>query len=128
MAQQPRHGRVLWRNIANHAECLVQWSVVTKRSYVVVTAAEAAVPEEPALVMPVDRFIGEARQMIATNIAPFDGGVRFCVQWWAHSGEGGLFPNLDVWTDITVFDPADPVTWEVAFGVEVELPAERPDS
>jgi hypothetical protein len=40
--------------------------------------------------------------MIAANIAPQDGFVAFTLHWL------GDFPYLDVWTDITVFDPSDP--------------------
>jgi len=59
-------------------------------------------------VMPVSRFIGSARHMQAANISPFQGGVRFTVYWAGiQPGEEGSFAFLNVWTDITVFDPTD---------------------
>ena len=57
--------------------------------------------------MPVIKFIGNARFMQATNIAPFPGGVRFSLHWFDLLDEG-VFPYLNVWTDVTVFDKDDP--------------------
>jgi len=38
--------------------------------------------------------------MYVGNMAPFDGGVQFTINW------DGDFPSLNVWTDFTVFcDP-----------------------
>ena len=101
----PHHGRVLWRPLGDHSICTVFWNVIDVRSFVVITVAEAELPTEPMFEMPVNRFIGLARHMHATNIAPFPGGVRFSVEWAGFSpAEPGDFPYLNVWTDITVFD------------------------
>src|SRR2546430_17416335 len=104
----PQHGRVLWRHLGAHSICTVHWSIINVKSYVVVTVAEAHVPTEPGFTMPVSRVIGAARHMVAANISPFPGGVRFGVHW-AGLGPGdiGAFPFLNIWTDITVFDPKD---------------------
>jgi hypothetical protein len=48
-----------------------------------------------------DRFIGDAFVFVG-NIAAHDGYVEFTL-WSA-----GQFFELNVWTDITVFDPDDP--------------------
>ena len=105
----PQHGRVLWRHLGDHSICTVHWSIINVKSYVVVTVAEADVPSGPLVTMPVSRVIGAARHMVAANISPFPGGVRFGVHW---AGLGphdiGAFPHLNIWTDITVFGPKEP--------------------
>ena len=48
-----------------------------------------------------DRFIGDAWPQVL-SVAPHDGGVTFLILWQT------AWPTLDIWTDITVFDPQDP--------------------
>jgi hypothetical protein len=48
------------------------------------------------------RFIGMARPLIVGNIAAHDGFVEFTLSW------NGDFSPFQIWTDITVFDRADP--------------------
>jgi hypothetical protein len=91
------HWRHLWTGFARAAPSTFWWGAIRHDSYVVITAAEA----RTSSVVP-DRFIGEAVDMRVTNIAPQDGVVSFQV-WW-----DGAFPYLNIWTDITVFDPGDP--------------------
>src|SRR5262245_9006715 len=93
----PVHWRHLWLNAPGLADYTFWWPAITHESYVVITAAEAnrtaSVP---------GRFIGAARPIIAGSIAPQDGYVWFTLWWY------GNFPYLNIWTDITVFDPSDP--------------------
>ncbi|HKU63269.1 MAG TPA: hypothetical protein VJQ44_18860, partial [Gemmatimonadales bacterium] len=103
----PLHYRVLWRDAARHGIYTLHWDAIKSTSYVVITAAEAQLPEEPRFTMPVWKFIGDARFMQATNVAPFDGGVQWSLHWFDLVDEGA-FPYLNVWTDITVFDAGDP--------------------
>jgi len=49
-----------------------------------------------------DRFIGDAKPIVVGNIAAHYGFVEFTLWWY------GDFPFLNIWTDITVFDPNDP--------------------
>ncbi len=98
----PVHFRHLWRNAPQNATFNFNAPAINRRSVVVITAAEARLLGRPGFTGP-DRFIGAAVRMHVTNIAPHDnvGGVTFMIFW------DGNFPNLNVWTDITVFDPAD---------------------
>jgi hypothetical protein len=94
--------RHLWRNAPNGANFNFNWPIINRHSVVVITAAEARLLGRPNFKGP-DRFIGAAGRMHVTNIAPHDnaGGVEFKIHW------DGNFPHLNVWTDITVFDPKD---------------------
>ena len=98
-----QHWQHLWRNAPNGAKFNFSWPIITRFSSVVITAAEARLLGRPNFKGP-DRFIGDAVRMHVTNIAPHDnaGGVEFMIFW------DGNFPNLNVWTDITVFDPTEP--------------------
>jgi hypothetical protein len=107
------HWRILWRPGSRHGLYTAFWPAITNDSYVVITVAEASIPESPGFVMPVDRFIGDARHMVATNIAPFPGGVRFSVHWDTLIPSGD-FPYLNIWTDITLFDASDASFWSVS--------------
>jgi hypothetical protein len=91
------HWRHLWAGLARGGTNTFWWPAIHHDSYVVITAAEARTsPLVP------DRFVGAAVDMRVTNTAPQDGFVAFQVWWY------GDFPYLNIWTDITVFDPADP--------------------
>ena len=51
---------------------------------------------------------------LATLASPFAGGVKFSVHWDTLIPSGD-FPYLNIWTDITIFDPAtiiDKATYE----------------
>jgi hypothetical protein len=124
----PQHGRILYRELAKHEICTVNWSIIDSRSYVVVTLAEAAIREEqtPSFVAPVERFIGAARHMLAANISPFNGGVRFGVHWDDLMKKGD-YPYLNIWADITVFDPADPSAWMISDNPSVNFEQAHPD-
>ena len=90
------------------------WDAIRHDSYVVVTASEGLPPLENVLSDPGDpqRFVGSAHFQVS-SVAPFDGGVSFWViigdaqavltgyfNWW--------IDPLNLWTDITVFNPGDP--------------------
>ena len=89
------HWRHLWRG-ANPGFFTFSWPDVHHDSFVVITAAEGRTSD----LVP-DRFIGDA-WIEVDSVAPFDGGVNFMLLWQAS------FSGLDVWTDITIFDPQDP--------------------
>ena len=89
------HFRHLWQG-ANPGYYTVNWDAIRHDSYVLVTAAEGRTSD----LVP-DRFIGDAWIQV-WSIAPFDGGVRFFLDWQV------AFKNLNIWTDITIFDPGDP--------------------
>jgi hypothetical protein len=89
------HWRHLWQNVGP-GTFNFNWDAIQHDSYVAVTVAEARTsPLVP------DRFIGDAWPYVL-SIAPHDGGVTFMVLWQS------AFPTLNIWTDITVFDPTDP--------------------
>jgi hypothetical protein len=91
-----QHYRHLWRGV-QYGVYTFWWRAIRHDSYVVVTIASARVS---ALVP--DRFIDETNWPYVLSIAPMDGRVQFTVVFgWSN-------PTLDVWTDITVFDPNDP--------------------
>jgi hypothetical protein len=75
----------------------MHWRIITRHSYVVVTAAEAKISANPP-----ERFIGDAKPIVVGNVTPQSGAVQFTLWWY------GDFPYLDIWTDVTVFDPNDP--------------------
>jgi len=89
------HWRHLWRG-ANPGQFTFSWSDIHHDSFVVVTASEGRTSD----LVP-DRFIGDA-WIEVDSVTPFDGGVAFMLLWQS------AFRNLNVWTDITVFDPRDP--------------------
>jgi len=98
-----QHYRHLWRG-AQYGLFTFWWPAIRHNSYVVVTVAEARVS---ALVP--DRFIDQRYWPQVVSVAPMDGRVQFTVSyslqgWAALAGP----PTLDLWTDITVFDPNDP--------------------
>lgn len=119
------HWRILWQHAARHGLYTAFSPAIRSDSYVVITVAEAALPDTPLFVMPVDRFIGDARHMQATNIAPFTGGVKFSVHWDTLIPSGD-FPYLNIWTDITVFDPADRSFWSVTDQTSVRFEESHP--
>jgi hypothetical protein len=90
-----QHWRHLWRN-AGAGLFTFGWDAIRHDSYVLVTAAEGSISD----VVP-SRFVGDAWFEV-DSIAPFDGGVSFMVLWQV------AYPRLNVWTDITIFDPNDP--------------------
>jgi hypothetical protein len=90
----PVHWRHLWTG-ANSGYYTFWWPAIRHDSFVVVTAAEGRTSD----LVP-DRFVGAA-WIEVYSVAPFDGGVAFVLLWAA------AYPNLDVWTDITIFDPSD---------------------
>jgi len=90
-----QHRRHLWKGV-NWGQFTFFWPDIKHDSFVVVTAAEG---RASALVP--DRFIGEA-WIEVLSIAPFDGGVSFMLLWQVG------YEHLDIWTDITLFDPRDP--------------------
>jgi hypothetical protein len=91
------HWRHLWRSAPRLSVYTFGWDIIQHGSYVLITAAEADLTAQvPA------RFIGDAKPIVVGNIAPQDGQVQFTM-WWM-----GDFPYLNIWTDITIFDPTDP--------------------
>lgn len=92
-----QHWRHLWANAPRLASYTFWWPIIRKDSYVVVTAAEARISGDPP-----ERFIGDAKPIVTGNVAAQEGYVEFTL-WWQ-----GDFPYLNIWTDITVFDPSDP--------------------
>ena len=91
------HWRHLWQGAPRLATYTFYWPIIRNNSFVVITAAEAGVgPQVPT------RFIGDAKPIVVGNTAAQDGFVEFTL-WWS-----GDFPYLNIWTDITVFDPNDP--------------------
>jgi hypothetical protein len=93
----PVHWRHLWMNAPRLANYTAWWPAISHDSSVVITAAEADLSAQVP-----GRFIGDARPIVVGSIAPQDGYVWFTMWWW------GDFPYLNIWTDITVFDPGDP--------------------
>ena len=89
-----QHYRHLWNSVYG-GDFTFWWGAIQHDSYVVVTVAEAATsPQVPA------KFIGAAK-MTVKSIAPQDGYVWFNIDTaWGSP--------LNIWTDITVFDPTDP--------------------
>ncbi len=91
------HWRHLWNPAARLDHFTFWWPIIKNDSFVVITAAEARIS---ALVP--DRVMGDAKPIVVGNIAAHDGFVEFTLWWY------GNFPYLNIWTDITVFDPTDP--------------------
>jgi hypothetical protein len=89
------HWRHLWRG-TGAGYYTFNWPAIQHDSYVAVTVAEGRISD----LVP-DRFIGDAWPQVL-SVAPFDGGVTFLILWQT------AWPTLDIWTDITVFDPNDP--------------------
>lgn len=89
-----QHYRHLWSQVYG-GDFTFWWGAIQHDSYVVITVSQATTgPQVPA------RFIGAAK-MAVKSIAPQDNYVWFNVDTnWANP--------LDIWTDITVFDPTDP--------------------
>ena len=92
-----QHWRILWRGVGP-GYYTANWSAIRHDSYVVVTVAEGRISD----LVP-DRFIGDAWPQVL-SIAPFDGGVTFLILWQV------AWPTLDIWTDISIFDPGDPAS------------------
>jgi hypothetical protein len=93
-----QHWRILWRGAPCFQVYTAFWRDIHHDSVVVITAVEAL----PSNLVP-DRFIGAAMQILVGSIAPFDGGVTFSMDWENNS----VFPQLDIWTDITLFEPGN---------------------
>ena len=91
------HWRHLWIRAPRLARYTFSWDIIRRNSFVVVTAAEGRISAQSP-----ERFMGAAKPIIVGNIAAQDGFVEFTLHWV------GDFPYLDIWTDITVFDPNDP--------------------
>lgn len=92
-----QHWRHLWVSTPRLGRHTFWWPIIRNDSFVLVTAAEGRISAtEP------DRFVGDAVPIVVGNIAAHDGFVEFTLWWY------GDFPNLNIWTDITVFDGSDP--------------------
>jgi hypothetical protein len=89
------HWRHLWRG-AGAGYYTFSWPAIQHDSFVTVSVSEGHISD----LVP-DRFIGDAWPQVL-SVAPFDGGVTFLILWQT------AWPTLDIWTDITVFDPSDP--------------------
>jgi hypothetical protein len=92
-----------------------QWDAIRHDSFVVITASEGEPRQEGVFVDPSSprRFVGSAHFQVS-SVAPHDGGVTFWViigdpkatfspaffNWWVDP--------LNLWTDITVFEPGEP--------------------
>jgi|GEM_PF-1901750 hypothetical protein len=91
-----------------------QWDAIRHDSFVVITASEGSPRQEGLFFDPSapERFVGSAHFQVS-SVAPHDGGVTFWViigdakallsgffNWWVDP--------LNLWTDITVFDPGEP--------------------
>ena len=92
-----QHWRHLWTSAPRLARYRFFWDIIQNDSFLVITAAEAAIGAQVPT-----RFIGDAKPIVVGNIAAHDGFVEFTLWWW------GDFPYLEIWTDITVFDQSDP--------------------
>jgi hypothetical protein len=92
-----QHWRHLWLETPRLGRYTFSWDIIRNDSYVVITAAEGRISAQVP-----DRFIGEAKPIVVGNIAAHDGFVEFTLWWY------GNFPYLNIWTDISVFDPRDP--------------------
>lgn len=92
-----RHWRHLWKSAPRMAVYTFWWKPIKNDSYVLITAAEASISASTP-----DRFVGDAKPIVVGNIAPREGYVEFTL-WWEFD-----FLYLNIWTDITVFDPGDP--------------------
>src|ERR1700722_5770201 len=93
----PQHWRHLWLNVPRLADYTFWWPIIQQDSYIMIAAAEADLTAQTP-----GRFIGDARPIVTGSIAPQAGYVLFPLWWY------GDFPYLNIWTDITVFDPSDP--------------------
>jgi hypothetical protein len=97
----PSHKRVFWGYHSGIKRYQLLWQQVTRKSVVLISAAEANPPELGAFTFVPSRFVGDAVFSVE-NIAPQDGSVIFVidVRW----------PDpLPLWTDVTLFDPSDPI-------------------
>ncbi len=109
----PSHVRHFWGR-QKTAQFNYNWGAIRHDSFVVITASEGNPPDGKIFdpTRPV-RFVGSAHFQVS-SVAPHDGGVTF----WVIIGDAkaitsGNFFNwwidpLNLWTDITVFDPGDP--------------------
>jgi hypothetical protein len=97
-----QHYRHLWRGVTE-GFFTFWWRAIRHDSYVVVTVAEARVS---ALVP--DRFIEQHTWPQVVSVAPMDGRLQFTVLYTGLGLSFGSISSLDLWTDITVFDPNDP--------------------
>ena len=79
------------------------WDIINPRSCVVITASQGREPfEDGHIDLSSDsprRFIGDARYTVH-NIAPYDGGVTFCIEieWGS---------PLNTWVCIAVFNDSE---------------------
>ena len=97
----PEHARVFWGYHRGIKRYQLNWPAVTRKSVVLISAAEAEGPEFGAFTFTPNRFVGAAVFSVE-NIAPTDGAVVFVVHVnWPHP--------LPLWTDLTLFDPGDPI-------------------
>ena len=96
----PHHWRHFWGPAAT-GRYNFHWDRIRHDSFVVVTAAEGpGFDRQPAP----QRFRGNAMFEVA-SVAPYDGGVAF---WVLILDLFRVWPErLNLWTDITVFDPED---------------------
>ena len=102
----PQHYRHFW-GAWNSNVFTFWWDIIKHDSFVVITASEG--PGYDVQAAP-QRFVGDAG-FIVGSVAPFDGGVKvWVIMTGGSSGSlSSLWSHpLNLWTDITVFDPADP--------------------
>lgn len=92
------HWRTLWTHAPRFGIYTFNWNIINKRSYITIEACEAQLNVENPT-----KFVGGARPVLAGSIAPQNGFVQFTM-WWTLIDVS----YLNIWVDITVFDPNDP--------------------
>ena len=97
----PSHRRVFWGYHQGIKRYQLLWKEVSRKSVVLISAAEGLPPSPDVFSFVPTRFVGDAVYSVE-NIAPDDGSVFFVVdiRW----------PDpLPLWTDVTLFNHADPM-------------------
>jgi len=81
------------------------WDAIRHDSFVYISACqERSSSPDPRP----QRWLGDSVIHVA-SINPQDGGVEFVLAWAAYGGFGVTITYpINVWVDITVFDPKDP--------------------
>jgi hypothetical protein len=94
----PLHWRQLWLGVSRLTVCTAGWPVITPRSIVSITACEGG---ERGI-----HIVGDERPVVIGCVSPQNGFVQFTPWWYGNK------PAIDIWTDITVFDPNDPTIYQ----------------